>query len=181
MDKNIYLYQPGVDMDYVLLHWLERMRHDGEIHKVVSKHNHTPSTFLALFGPPRQLFFKLDDLGNLALACWIEPCMGSVFLAYYAQPAYRKHREVAHFIFDCFDMVFTAGIPSLCGLIQERPTPEETSAFIKLHEKLGYTYRGNLPKFFDGKDCHLVAMTQEDWATDNAMKRRWRAHRQAGK
>lgn len=111
--------------------------------------------------------------------------MGSVFLSYYAQPAYRKNREVAHFIFDCFDMVFKAGIPVICGLIQQRLTPEETNNFIRLHAKMGYQWRGRLPYFFDGKDCHMVALTKEDWEKPNLrlakMQERWRKNRESKK
>ena len=179
LDNRVYQYSPSPQMDYILLQWMERMRHDGELDKTISKANQSPYTFLAFFQQPRQLWFQLDELGNLSLACWIEPCMGSVFLSYYAQPAYRKNREVAHFIFDCFDMIFKAGIPVICGLIQQRPTEQEMEAFLKLHEKMGYIRSGKLPKFFDGKDCHIVCLTAENWSKPNKMKERWERNRKS--
>lgn len=163
MDNTVYRYSPSQQMDYILLQWLERMRHDGELSKVISSGNHAPSSFLSFMGPPRVLWFQLDSLGNLSYACWVEPVMGSVFLSYYAQPAFRRNREVLYFIYDIRDMLFKAGVPVICGLIQERETYDETKAFLKLHSNIGYTYRGALPNFFDGKDCHLVAITKEDW------------------
>lgn len=181
MDRQVYQYHPSQQMDYILLQWLERMRHDGELDKVISKGNQSPSTFLHLMGTPRVLWFQLDSLGNLAYACWCEYVMGSMFLNYYAQPAYRKNREVAHFIFDMFDMIFKAGIPVICGMIQERPTPEETEAFIKLHEKMGYQRCGMVPHFFDGKNCYFVALTAEEWAKPNKMKARWEKARASKK
>ena len=177
MDRTVYQYYPSIQQDYILLQWLERMRHDGELDKIISKGNQSPSTFLNLMGNPRRLWFQLDSLGNLSYACWVEYAMGAMFLSYYAQPAYRKNREVAHFIFDVFESLFSNGIPVICGLIQERPTPEEMDAFLKLHEKMGYKRCGMLPYFFDGKNCHLVALTAEDWAKPNAMKARWQRAR----
>lgn len=177
MDRIVYQYMPSPAMDYILLQWLERMRHDGELDKIISKGNQAPSTFLHFMGSPRALWFQLDSLGNLAYACWIESVMGSIFLSYYAQPAYRKNREVAHFIFDMFDMIFKSGIPVICGLIQERPNEEEHEAFLRLHEKMGYQRAGMLPHFFDGKHCYLVALTAESWDKPNVMKARWQRAR----
>jgi len=182
MNKTVYQYTPCKDHDYALLQWLERMRHDGELDKVIAQNSQAPSAFLQMFSQPRQLYFKLDEMGNIALAVWIEPCMGSAFLGYYAQPAYRKNREVVHFMFDMLDSIFNYGLPMVCGFVQERPTPKETAAFIKLHEKMGYTYRGFIPKFFDGTDCHIVALTAEDWKSmETPIKRRWIKHRLEGK
>lgn len=177
MARQIYQYVPCAEMDWVLLQWLDRMRNDRELNKVFSQGAHAPSSFLAMMQAPRQLFFQLDGLGNLKYACWLEPCMGNVFLGYYAQPAYRKNREGVHFLFDVFEYVFNAGVGTIAGFIQERKTPEETQAFIKLHEKMGYTYRGFIPLMFDGKDCHVVALTAEDWAKPNKMKERWKRER----
>lgn len=181
MARQVYQYIPSQQMDYILLQWLERMRHDGELDKIISKGNQAPASFLGLMGNPRSLWFQLDSLGNIAYACWIEYAMGSIFLSYYAQPAFRKNREVAHFIFDMFEMIFGAGIPVICGLIQERPDEDENEAFLRLHEKMGYQRCGMLPHFFDGKNCYLVALTAESWAKPNKMKMRWERDRASKK
>lgn len=180
MASETYRYIPCEEADWMLLQWLSRMKYDGELDKTLSKGTQSPSAFLAFFNPVlRQLFFQIDDFGNIKRACWVEMTMGSVFLSYYAAPGHRRHRDTPFFIFDCFDMVFQAGIPVICGLIQERPTQKETMNFIRLHEKMGYEYCGWIPKFFDGCTCHLVALTKESWENLGGPKKHWEKARKA--
>lgn len=177
MNSEVYQYFSCKEMDYILLNWLERMRHDGELDKVISRNNQSPSTFLLMFQQPRQLFFKLDNLGNIAYAAWVEPCMGSVFFSFYTSLSHRRKREGLRFLCDMFRMVFDAGVPIICGFIQQRPTPKEMSNAIQMHKKLGYRYRGYLPHFFDGKTCHVVTLSKEDFeAKDELNKNRRMAY-----
>ena len=179
---EIYEYFPCPEMDWMLLGWMNRMKSDGELSKTINCGDGTPSEFLAFFRP-RRLFVTVDEFNNLTRACWIEMCMGSVFLGYYISPAARAdHKNKVFFLYDIIGAVFSSAehnVPVVAGFIQQRPTPEETNKFIALHVRLGYTYRGFIPKFFDGKDCHIVAMTREDWeGMDSEWKRSWMADRE---
>lgn len=172
----IYEYYPCPELDYMLLGWLQRMAADGELDKTISCGNGTPSEFLMFFRH-RRLFFTVDEFNNLSRACWVESCMGSVFIGYYIHPNARTDQaNKVYFLYDIIDAIFRHGdtVPVIVGFIQQRPTQHETEKFIQTHVRLGYTYRGYMPKFFDGKDCHIVAITREDWeGLNNEWKRRW--------
>lgn len=177
---EIYEYFPSREMDWILLGWLTRMQTDGELEKTLSVNQGTPSLFLQFF-QHRRLFVTLDEFNNISRACWLEPCMGSVFLAYYIHPNFRSdQKEKVFFLYDIINQVFEYGANSIVGFIQQRPTSEETDKFIDLHVQLGYDYRGFLTRFFDGKDCHLVEMTAEKWRQGGRWKERWSIDRQSG-
>lgn len=178
MMLEIYQYDTSPAADWMLLQWMERMRRDGELDHTLSCGNGTPSRFLAFF-QSRRLFFTVDDFGNLTRACWIEPCMGSVFLSYYVSPDVRAdQKEKVFFLFDIVNEIFNMGVPVIVGLIQERDDPKDTQRFVDLHERLGYSYAGVLDGFFDGKDCHLVQYKRSVWESwDNGWQKRWRADR----
>jgi hypothetical protein len=172
--SQIYQYVPGKETDYLLLQWLENMRHSGELSKTISSNYQHPTAFLQFFQQPRLLYFKLDSLDNISHTVWLEPCMGSYFLGYWVHPAARgRLKEKVDMLYMVIDLVFQADVSTIAGFIQERPTPEETCTFIKIHERLGYTYRGFVPGFFEGKDCHIVAITPEG-LKDNGWWKRWR-------
>lgn len=177
-ELSIYEYYPEPQLDWMLLGWLNRMGSDGELSKTLSLGNGAPSTFLQFF-QQRRLFFTVDAFNNLTRACWIEPCMGSIFLSYYIHPDVRAdQKEKVGFLFDMISAIFESGVPVVVGFIQERDNRDETDQFIELHKRLGYTYRGSVPHFFDGKDCHIVAITSEDWRTKpNEWKTRWQQWR----
>ena len=180
MSDQVYIYQPG-EMDWLLLNWMSRMQHDGDLDHTLSQGLHNPFAFLS-FMAARQLFFRLTDLNNISYACWFEPCMGNTFMSYYVSPEARdEHEEKVFFLFDMINLAFTSGAKTICGLIQERETPAQTQRFIKIHLRLGYTYAGMVPHFFDGKDCHVVAYTVENWeAQDGRWQRAWRRSRGIG-
>ena len=158
----IYQYVPG-QMDWLLLNWMTRMEHDGELTYTLSAGVRTPLVFLN-FMAARHLFFRLTELQNISYACWFEPCMGNTFMGFYTSPDIRdQHEEKVFFLFDMINLAFECGTQTICGLVQERDTPNVTSKFIKAHLRLGYTYAGMVPHFFDGKDCHVVAYTIEQW------------------
>lgn len=177
MSLNIYQYYPCKELDWMLLGWMNRMQADGELEKTISVNNGTPSLFLQFF-QNRRLFFTTDDFGNLTRACWLEQCMGSVFIGYYIHPdARRDQLNKVFFLYDILELIFSHGVPVVVGFIQERATTKETGKFIFLHERLGYKYRGFVPQFFDGKNCHIVAFTKEDWDVGNGWKTRWQSAR----
>jgi len=170
---EIYEYYACKELDWILLNWMSRMEADGELTKTLSVGNGTP-TYMLQFFQNRRLFFTTDEFGNLTRACWIEPCMGSVFIGFYIHPNVRADQKgKVFFLYDMINAIFNQGVPVIAGFIQERPTSEETSKFIKLHERLGYRYRGFVPHFFDGRDCHIVAITKENWEQGTEWKRRW--------
>lgn len=180
MALQIYQYYPCRELDWMLLNWMTRMERDEELNKTISVGNGTPSMFLQFF-QNRRLYFTADDFGNLTRACWIEACMDSVFIGYYIHPdARRDEKNKVFFLYDILDEIFKLGVPVVVGFIQERPSTKETKQFVFLHERLGYTYRGFVPKFFNGEDCHIVAMTEDDWAKGNEWKRRWEQERKPG-
>ena len=162
---DVIQYTPGRDMDYALLNWMERMINDQDIDKTLTSAQKTPSKFLEFFRV-RPLFFQVDDLSNIKRACWFEPCMGSAFWGIWIHPGARTTEPKANIQFADFmiNEAFKSGIPTLVGLIKDRPTIAETAKFIMLHSKAwGFSYQGKVPKFFEGRDCHIVALTAEDW------------------
>ena len=178
---GVYLYQTHQLLDLVMLQWLEQMRRDGDLEHTLSAGVRTPFQFLQFINN-RILLYRVDTFSNVTHALWLEPCMGSVFLSYYVRPEARvDHKSELLFLYDCIDAVFAAGdVNTICGFIQHRQTDDETRRFIRLHERLGYTYSGRVEKFFDGRDCHVVAMTREAWeANDGRFKRAWRRARSA--
>lgn len=156
------------------------MKTEGDLEHTLSLSVRSPSAFLNFF-QTRPLIYCLDELLNITHAAWVEPCMGSVFLSYYVAPAARaRQKEKCYFLYDVIDRVFQDGVNCVVGIIQERETPSMTDEFIKIHERLGYTYSGRLPYFFDGKTAHLVSMSRRDWEQNNGrFKIRWRRERQA--
>lgn len=180
MSDQIYQYIPG-EMDWLLLNWMQRMHHDGELDHTLSQGVHTPFAFLS-FMAARRLFFRISELNNITYACWFEPCMGNTFMSYYVAPDTRdQHEEKVFFLFDMINMAFSAGAKSICGFIKERESPQVTQKFIKLHIRLGYIYAGMVPHFFDGENCHAVAYTIENWEAlqDGRWQRAWRQSRQS--
>ena len=174
----IYRYLPTKQADWILLQWLSRMETDGDLLHTLSESVRIPSEFLKFF-ESRPLFYKLDSFLNIAHAAWFEPCMGSAWLSYYVAPGFRKHqKEKCFFLYDMIDYAFKEGANCICGVIQERETPEATDIFIRIHERLGYTYSGRVKKFFDGKDAHLAAITDEEWENNNGrLKKFWHKDR----
>lgn len=163
--------------DYLLLGWLQRMQNDGEADKVIHPRTQAPGLFLSFFRPPeRHLFFKVNNYGNLSHACWFERIMDGVFVSYYVDPNFRGFDDEKYFMFfDLIDEAFALGMTTVCGLIQERPTPKETRKFLRVHRAMGYRHSGTLPLVFNGKDCHLVSMTKDEWdELDSVLKRRWK-------
>ena len=181
MDKSVYRYVPGTDVDYVLLNWFNRMVHDGELTHTLSSAVRAPGQFLQFF-LQRPLLYKIDSLYNITHAAWMEPCMGSVFLSYYVAPGSRgMNKEKGFFLYDVIDAVFVDGANTVCGIVKERATRADTKRIIEVHEFLGYTYSGRVKHFFDGADAHLVAITKDEWAALNsAYKRAWARNRQRG-
>ena len=178
MSDVIYQYTPG-EMDWLLLNWMTRMHHDGELEHTLSLGTHTPYAFLS-FMAARQLFFKMTDLMNISYAAWFEPCMGNTFMGFYVSPDFRdQHEEKVFWLFDMINLAFTAGAKTVAGLIQERDTTHLTQKLVKLHIRLGYVYCGVVPHFFDGKNCHVVAYTAENWEAlrDYGWQTRWRKSR----
>lgn len=176
--SQTYRYSPG-EMDWLLLHWMTRMKHDNELEHTLSRGAHTPLAFLE-FMAQRQLFFRLSDLHNISYAAWFEPLMGNTFLGFYVSPDVRdKHEEKVYFLYDMLNLAFTAGARVVVGLIQERTTARATQKFIKLHIRLGYTYCGFVPHLFDNENCHIVAHTIENWEgqCDGRWQSKWRANR----
>lgn len=178
---GVHLYQSHAMLDYVMLQWLEQMRKDGDLEHTLSAGVRTPFQFLAFINN-RILLYRMDTFSNVTHALWLEPCMGSVFLSYYVRPESRvDHKSELLFLYDCIEAIFATGdVNAICGFIQHRQTDEATRRFIRLHERLGYTYSGRVEKFFDGRDCHVVAMTREAWeGNDGRFKRAWRRARSA--
>lgn len=104
--------------------------------------------------------------------------MGSAFLSFYVVPGVRDmRREKFYFFYDMIDLAFNNDlypVTAIAGMIQERPQPNVTKRFIELHQRLGYSYSGKLPKFFDGHDCYFVSMTADDWDdNESALKKSW--------
>ena len=181
MSNVVYQYAPG-EMDWLLLNWMSRMHHDGELEHTLSGGMQTPLRFLT-FMKDRQLFFRLNELMNITYAAWFEPCMGNAFLGFYVSPDVRdQHEEKVYWLFDMINLAFSAGAKTIAGLIQERETPEVTQKFIKLHLRLGYVYCGMVPYFFDYKHCHVVAYTQENWEAlqNGRWQTAWRRSRATG-
>lgn len=167
---QLYRYSPSDEMDYVLLNWRSVMLNEGDLDHTLSAGVRAPSQFLNFFGQ-RPLLFALDSFSNISHACWVEPCMGSVFLSYYVSRAARgRQKEKCFFLYDMFQRVFDEGANSIVGMIQERETPEQTQAVLDIHKRLGYTYAGRLPAFFDGKTAHLVSLTKRRWDSLEELK-----------
>ena len=177
--EGVYQYQPNERNDWILLNWLNRMNHDGELNHTLSEGVHNASAFL-LFFRTRPLFVKVDDFENVTHAVWLEFSMGSVFLSFYVHPAHRRfQKRTLSFLLDIIDKLFEEGVNCIAGVIQERATPELTDKFIRQHERLGYHYSGCIPEFFDGKNAHIVSMTKAQWEQHNGRgKRQWRAEKQ---
>lgn len=178
-----YRYSPSDEMDYILLNWRATMLADGDFDHTFSQGVRTPSAFLHFFSE-RGCVFRADDFGNLTQACWVEPCMGSAFVSYYCSRGLRNgQKEKVFFLYDVLDQLFEEGANCVVGIIQERDTPEETETAIQIHRRLGYIRAGRLPKFFDGKTAHLVAMSRDRWLyldkdiKYGGRKRIWRKHR----
>lgn len=179
LGADIFQYQPNEQNDWLLLDWLNRMRNDGDLDHTLSDGVHSASAFL-LFFRTRPLFVKIDSLGNITHAVWLEFTMGSVFLSFYVHPGHRHYsKNTLFFLLDIIDKLFDEGVNCIAGVIQERATPEITDKFIRQHERLGYQYSGRLPDFFDGKDAHIVSMSASQWENFNGWsKKLWRQQRQ---
>lgn len=181
MSETIYQYTPG-EMDWLLLNWMQRMHHDGDLEHTLSKAVQTPLAFLS-FMAARRLFFRLSELNNIIYAAWFEPCMGSAFMSFYVSPEVRDvHTEKVYWLFDMLNLAFSSGVPTICGFIKERETQAVTEKFIKTHLRLGYQYSGMVPHLFDGHDCHAVSYTVESWEAlkDGRWRKKWGAARGIG-
>ena len=165
MDE-IYQYQPSPEHDFLLLQWLNVLCASKEIDKTFTSVHQAPSRFLAFF-TGRPLFFQVNEFGNIKRACWFEPCMGSAFWGMWIDEGARYLEPKANIAFaDYMINQALATVPVIVGLIQERASLVETAKFVALHQKAwGFKYRGTVPHFFEGKDCHIVALTAEDWHT----------------
>ena len=141
---------------------------NDELSKTFSQAQQSPSRFFDFF-KVRPLFYQFNDFDLIKRACWFESCMGSAFWGMWIDPGARHTEPKANLMFADFmiNEAFKSGINTLAGLIQQRPSHIETIKFIWMHERgWGFEYCGCVPYFFDGKDCHIVALTAERW-------RRW--------
>lgn len=174
---DVHRYRAG-EADWLLLNWLSVLRTSGEIEHTLSKGVNSPSAFLSFF-QYRPMVYTTTSLGNVDRAAWIEPSMGSVFLGFWlAEDKRYYNKDSLVFLCDVIDQCFVEGANSLAGVIKERATPEITDAFIRQHERLGYSYCGRLPNWFDGENAHIVAMSAVEWENFNGRAkhawRRWR-------
>lgn len=171
LKQPIYQYVPSAEVDYSILLWQSRLLNDGEFGKTFSKPLEAPSAFLMFF-QSRPLFFQVDEFNNIQRAAWFEPWLTGLFMGFYIHPSMRhtEPKQNILFLHTMLDMALQT-YPVVIGMIQERPTPEETEKFLKLHERLGYERIGKVPYLFDNQTAHFVAITRENF--NGRRQKRW--------
>lgn len=140
----------------MLVKWVLDLKADpAELNLLFHKSLHGVTQLLNWMASSVKLMFKVDDEGIWA-ACWAEPCLSGAYVGAWIRKGKRQTRAALKFMNEAYEILLSK-CQVLLGLTkQER--------LHNLHLKLGYKFMCTIPKFWDGDDVMLYAMTAESRA-----------------
>lgn|SRR6185503_12288953 len=151
------VYRPGLDGDFALLHFYARLVADGDLDKLLGSSVHPLAAFMKHFTDPQAIVFYLADDKGWWTAAWLFPMAGGGAYGLWLREDKRAagSRKAMNFIMETLAVGLTR-YPVLVNATHQEDVVAKT-------ERLGYTYVGKIPFLFDGKDCHLLRMTGEQF------------------
>jgi hypothetical protein len=125
-----------------------------EFENLLAKPMRSLTPFLNWVANSVKLAFELDEAGIWA-AAWLEPYGDGAFFGAWIRPKMRGTIQAWVFINRAYRLAFEH-FPVIVGLTR-RPELD------RLHRALGYVRVGVIPKWFDGKDAIIYALSKESY------------------
>lgn len=158
---SLLRYAPDRNVDLLIAQLWARMDADGDLDRVFSNPGLALGDFFTLMRSPREMLYAIDGEG-IWFAVWFEPFMLGTFLSAYLRPDRRRTLAAGSLFMRCL----RAGVNHY-GTILNLTWQEE---LLPVHEAMGYTFVGRIPKLFNGRDALVLAASAE------TMKGRQRWH-----
>ena len=154
-ELGLKIYQATPQEDISIFEWWREISAtpDGDLYKAFPQSTWALSSFYSLFRSPRVLLY-VEDSNGIWFTVWMERLEAAVVFSSWVRESMRgtrAHYRTAKLSYEiAFEMSST-----LIG-ITKRPE------LLKLHEKIGYTILGSVPKLFDGQDDAWIVVLTKD-------------------
>lgn len=152
----LYLYERGEEADCLIAQWWAVMKRDGDLERLFA--NQTPiSRLYELSRKPSELLIGVDE-GGIWFGCWLEPFFDGASFSAWCRKDRRGTKAELRVFLEAANLGFGA-YPLLIGITKQ---PQ----LLKLHTRLGYRLRGQIPALWGGEEAFILVWDRLDFLKD---------------
>lgn len=164
---NALIYSQSPAEDLLMLRWWIHLNETGDINRLMLPDARRLSPFLNVFKWPLALIYSLDKHNEIDNAFWAAPNDGmSKHKAAYCGIWCRADRRGKRHQFDFTAFVYTFAFEFYEVLLGMTWQPD----LLDIHQKLGYSIVGCVPKLYDEDFLYIVHLTRENFNASRFMQ-----------